>query len=153
MCQKARQRWLKQGDLNTKFFHSFVNWRRARNQLHGVFVNGKWCEDKKVIKDKVRVFFEDRFARNDACQVILDNVRFSFISESDNELLIGDFSEDEVRATVWSCDNSNSPSPYGFNFGFLKFCWEKLKGDIIGAVKKIEEGGGGQRGQMLHLLL
>jgi len=59
--------------------------------LHGVFVNGKWCEYKEVIKDKVRVFFEDRFAMNDDCQVRLDNVKFSSISESDNELLIGDF--------------------------------------------------------------
>jgi len=90
--------------------------------LHGVFVNGKWCEDKDVIKDKVREFFEDRFARNDACQVRLDNVRFCSISDSDNDLLIGDFSEKEIRVAVWSCDNSKSPGPDGFNFGFLKFC-------------------------------
>ncbi|XP_068483176.1 uncharacterized protein [Phaseolus vulgaris] len=50
--QKARQKWLKQGDLNTKFFHSSIKWRRARNELHGMFVDGWWCEDKDVIKDK-----------------------------------------------------------------------------------------------------
>jgi len=78
--QKARQKWLKQGDLNTKFFHSSVKWRRARNKLHGVYVNDIWCEDKEVVKDKVREYFADRFVKNDVCQVRLDNVRFCSIS-------------------------------------------------------------------------
>ena len=63
--QKARQKWFKQGDLNTKFFHSAVKWRRAMNELHGVFFNDRWCEDKDVVKDKVIEFFEARFVRNE----------------------------------------------------------------------------------------
>ncbi|XP_068504674.1 uncharacterized protein [Phaseolus vulgaris] len=61
--------------------------RRSRNELHGLFVEGRWCEDKGVIKDKVRDFFKDRFDRNDVCQVRLDNVRFNSISEA--EMLVG----------------------------------------------------------------
>jgi len=80
-----------------------------------------------VIKDKVREFFDVRFAKNDACQVRLDNVRFHSISNSDNDLLIGDFSEEEIREAVWSCDSSKSPGPDGFNFGFLKFGWDTIK--------------------------
>ncbi|XP_068498435.1 uncharacterized protein [Phaseolus vulgaris] len=49
LFQKARQSWIKQGDLNTKFFHSAVKWRRARNQLHGVFDNNKWCDSKEEL--------------------------------------------------------------------------------------------------------
>ena len=100
MFQKARQKWLKQGDLNTSFFHLNVKWRRSRNQLHGLFVNGNWCEDKQVIKDKVQKFFKDRFARNDACQVRLDNSRFCSISDLDNDLLIGEFFEEEIRVAI-----------------------------------------------------
>jgi len=67
LYQKARQKWLKQGDLNTKFFHSSVKWRKAMNGLHGMFVDGRWCEDKDVITDKVCGYFEDKFVRNEAC--------------------------------------------------------------------------------------
>jgi len=63
--QKARQNWLKKGDLNTKFFHSLVKWRRGKNEIHGVLENGWWCEDKDEVKDKVRDFFEARFFENE----------------------------------------------------------------------------------------
>jgi len=133
--QKARQKWLKQDDLNTKFFHSSVKWRRARNELHGLLVDGRWSEDKVVIKDKVRNYFEDRFARNEACTIRLDNVRFNSISQADNELLVGDFSEEDIRVAIWNCESSKSPGPDGFNFGFLKFCWDIVKLDVVSAKK------------------
>ena len=110
LFQKARQSWIKQGDLNTKFFHSSVKWRRARNKLHGVFVNNKWCDSKEEVKDKVCEFFEERFARNDSCQVRLDKVEFNSISEADNEMLIGDFSEEEVRAAIWGAIAQRVPA-------------------------------------------
>ena len=135
LFQKARQSWLKQGDLNTKFFHSVVKWRRARNQLHGVFDNNKWCDSKEEVKVKVCKFFEERFARNDACQVRMDKVSFNTISEADNDWLVRDFSEEEVRAAIWGCDSSKSPGPDGFNFGFIKYCWDILKKDVMSAVK------------------
>jgi len=98
--QKASQKWLKQGDLNTNFFHSKVKWRRARNKLHGVFVNDRWCEDKDVVKDKVIEFFEARFVRNEFIQLKLDNVRFNSITREDNNMLVGDFFEEEIREVV-----------------------------------------------------
>jgi len=146
LFQKARQKWLKQGDLNTKFFHSSVKWRRVRNQLHGVYVNDIWCEDKEVVKDKVREFFADRFVKNDVCQVRLDNVRFCSISGPDNDMLIGDFSKEEITAAVWSCDSSKSPGPDGFNLGLIKFCWEIIKKDVMAAVKDFSVSGHWPRG-------
>jgi len=57
MHQKARLKWMKQGYLNTKKFHSIEKWRWFGNNLHGLVENGQWCADKDVVKDKVREFF------------------------------------------------------------------------------------------------
>ena len=47
---------------------------------------------------------------------------------------------------MWSCGSDKSPSPYGFNFGFIKFYWEEIKADIIRAVHSFEEEGRWPRG-------
>jgi len=135
LFQKAKQSWIKQGDLNTKFFHSAIKWRRARNRLHGVLDNNVWYDKKEEVKEKVCKYFEERFARNDACQVRLEKVNFNTISEADNEMLTSDFTEEEIRAAIWGCDSSKSPGPDGFNFGFIKYCWDILKTDVLAAVK------------------
>jgi len=64
---------LKQGDLNTKYFHSTIKWRRARNGFNGVRDNGVWYENQGVVKDKVRMYFKERFSGDDRLSVKLDN--------------------------------------------------------------------------------
>jgi len=70
------------------------------------------------VKARVKEFFEGRFSRGERQQVRLDNVRFKGITREDNEMLIGVIFEAEVKEAVWNCDNSKSPGPDGFNFGF-----------------------------------
>ena len=36
--QKARLSWISQGDLNTKFYHSSIKWRRMQNGINGLKV-------------------------------------------------------------------------------------------------------------------
>jgi len=123
-----------------------VKWRRARNGLNRVFVDGLWCDNKEVVKDKVRNFFESRFDGVDGVPVRLDNVDFSSVSGEENRMLVEDISEEEVKFAVWSCESSKSPGPDGFNFGFLKFCWEILKEDVLKAVNEFAGRGSWPRG-------
>jgi len=112
-----------------------VRWRRARNELHGVLVNGWWCKEKDVVKEKVREFFEARFVKKDVSQLRLDNDSFNSISGEDNEMLVDVFNEEEIKETIWSCDSMKSPGLDDFNFGFIKFCWDVIKKDVVSAVK------------------
>ena len=38
--QKARLKWIKEGDSNSKFFNSVVNLKRRKSMLRGVVVDG-----------------------------------------------------------------------------------------------------------------
>ena len=57
MRQKAKARWIKEGDSNSKFFHRVVNSNRKSNTLRGVLVNGVWrrkhvCSSRKNFRRK-----------------------------------------------------------------------------------------------------
>ena len=144
--KKARLKWLKQSDLNTKIFLSSVKWRRMRNRFNGVEVNSQWCDDKKVVKTKVIEFFEARFVGEPETLVRLDNVQFNTIFDEDNELLVGTVSEEEVKNVVWSCDSSKSPGSDGFNFSFIKLCWVCIKEDVVSTINDFMVNGRWPRG-------
>jgi len=38
--QKARVEWLNNEDTNSRFFHSSLRWRRAKNDIVGLRING-----------------------------------------------------------------------------------------------------------------
>ena len=59
--QKARPRWIKEGDCNSKFFHRIVNSNRRFNTLRGVFVNGVWIDEPGRVKEEIYLFFKNRF--------------------------------------------------------------------------------------------
>lgn len=46
-------------------------------------------------------------------------------------LLIVEFSTEEVKNAIFSCDNMNSPGPDDFNFGFLKDFWDVYREDLM----------------------
>jgi hypothetical protein len=47
----SREKWVHEGDRNTKFFHLTTMVRRRRNKIDGLFdVNGIWCDNHEVMK-------------------------------------------------------------------------------------------------------
>ena len=44
--QKARIKWLKEGDRNSTYFHRLINHRRRKNAIPGIFMDGVWIQDK-----------------------------------------------------------------------------------------------------------
>jgi len=141
MCQKARVNWLKNGDSCTKFYHSTLRWRRLRNEVKGVEVGGQWCEEPCTVRSEAKKLFEKRFKAMRDCGVRLDGVEFKSLSEEENLSLTAGFSEEEIRNAVWQCEGTKSPGPDGFNFNFLKTCWQTFKVDIVAAVLLFQETG------------
>lgn len=62
-AQKARIKWLQNGDLNTKFFHLNTVQRRQANKITRLQDNrGRWIEEEGDLKNYVRDFYADLFA-------------------------------------------------------------------------------------------
>jgi len=139
--QKSRVEWIKNGDSNSKFFHSKLRWRRGRNDLVGIRIDGSWCEDPISVKSQVKQFFGRRFEAPLECKLRLDGVNFSTISECENAMLCGIFTEEEVLEAVSQCGSSKCPGPDGFNFLFIKNNWEIIGKDVVKAILFFQSSG------------
>jgi len=72
--EKARMKWLEQGDTNSKYFQSRIRWKRVSNKLKGVELNGTWCEDPTKVREEVRQVFEERFSTPKLFCINLQNI-------------------------------------------------------------------------------
>jgi len=88
-----------------------------------------------MVKENVKDFFKDRFSADVRHQVILDNVDFTSITLEDNNVLMDRIFEEEIKNAVCS----KSLGPNGFNFGFIKYCWDVINTNVIRTVNNFEE--------------
>lgn len=123
LCQKARVRWLKESDCNSKYFHSLINWKRRKNFVKGLLVDNRWVEEPMVVKRNIKEFFEKMFKEEERCRPKLDRANFKRIQRQNNLMLISVFKEEEVKEAIWAYGNDKSLDPDGFlsslskNFG------------------------------------
>jgi hypothetical protein len=93
-------------------------------------VGGIWLESPSHIREAVACYFENHFSSLEVIRPKIDGVPLPSLSEADNLLLCAPFSELEIFNVVNCSDGNKSPGPDGFNFAFLKRCWEMLKGEV-----------------------
>ncbi|GKV46541.1 hypothetical protein SLEP1_g53515 [Rubroshorea leprosula] len=144
--QKSRKMWLRDGDANTRFFHNCVKGRWRRNEINSIQVNGKQIREVGELKEGVARYFQDLFTESNWLRPKLDGINFKQLSHADNESLMAEFSEDEIKNVVWDCEPTKSPGPDGFNFKFIKAMWEVIKQDIIGYIQEFHERGKIEKG-------
>jgi len=75
--QKARANWCKFGDMNSKFYHAAIRWRRLKNEVKGVEIGGQWCEEPEVVSREAKSLFEKRFTTTHDLGVNLGSVEFN----------------------------------------------------------------------------
>ena len=141
MKQKARVKWIKEGDCNTCYFHLLMNSKRINNEVKGVLIDGSWVEDPIRVKEEVRRFFNNRFIEPEHCRPVLNDTRFHGIGLHHNEMSVTNFLEDEIRAVVWECGSEKSPGPDGLNFKFIKQFWMLMKPDISRFIAEFHANG------------
>ncbi|GAU43110.1 hypothetical protein TSUD_373050 [Trifolium subterraneum] len=130
LFQRARSKWLKEGDANTKFFHSSVKSRMKSNLISALYVDDVWLDSPNSIKEAIYSFFEIHVSSNPRVRPKLEGVIFPRLSEVENDGLISPFMLEEIEEAVSTSDGNKSPGPDGFNYAFLKKFWEMLKGEI-----------------------
>ncbi|CAJ2644440.1 unnamed protein product [Trifolium pratense] len=139
--QQSRSMWLKEGDANSKYFHSVLASRRRRNSLSVIQVDGVMLEGVNPIRQAVFSHFESHFQAPNVERPGVDDLQFKRLNPVEIGGLTKPFSEAEVKLAVWDCDSYKSPGPDGINFGFIKDFWAELRGDVMRFISDFHRNG------------
>ena len=129
--QKSRVTWLKEGDKNTKYFHSVANSHRRNNSIRQISIDGELSSNQADIKAHICSFYRNLYTEEFYCRPMLDGLNFNVIQGEDASWLERPFEEDEVTLMVRNMNGDKSPGPDGFPMSFFQVCWEVVKGDIM----------------------
>jgi len=144
--QQSLMLWLKEGDANTKKFHSILSSRRRQNSIVSFVENSNIVEGVQPIRSTIFSHFSNHFKKQYISRPGVRNMNFKTLSFVEGGSLVKPFSVEEVKVAMWDCDCFKSPRPDGVNFGFIKEFWLILKDDIMRYITEFHQNGKLARG-------
>ncbi|KAL0295577.1 UNVERIFIED_CONTAM: hypothetical protein Sangu_3194400, partial [Sesamum angustifolium] len=140
--QKAGIRWAKDGERNTRYFHSLVQKRRFRGTIFGIQHEGEYLTDPIAIKDSAVSFFQRLLTAEPVFPEEMDSEHLEDgLTDEDRRFLCVMPTLEEVREAVFNIDPDSVAGPDGFGAVFFHTCWEIIAEDVFGVVTEFFRGG------------
>lgn len=91
LIQKARLKWLNNGDNNNKYFHWFVKERRRHNHICVLNSNGRIVDSVRELKEQVFSNFPSKFVEQVRSRPSLEGNIFNIIKDTDSSIFMLSF--------------------------------------------------------------
>ncbi|GKD24610.1 RNA-directed DNA polymerase, eukaryota, reverse transcriptase zinc-binding domain protein [Tanacetum coccineum] len=134
--QKAKIEWLKDRDMNTKFFHKIIKGRQHKGRIMSVCnEKGDRFENEKVAEHFVLHFKEFLGKKYKVTDFPTNTIVFpNMLSREEASRMCRDVSEVEVKNAMFDIDDSKAPGPDGYTARFYKSAWSIIRKDVCKAV-------------------
>lgn len=123
--QRAKVKELLEGDSNTKYFQMIANGKFRKNRIFQMTDGARMLYDEGELKSHITSYYKNLFGPPESTSFTLDeDLRDDIIqvTQVENEKLTQPFSEDEVKAVVFSMEHNKAPGPDGFPAEFYQIC-------------------------------
>ncbi|CAM8902499.1 unnamed protein product [Rhodiola kirilowii] len=136
--QRARLNWAKEGDLNSRYFHSVIKGRRSKSSIHCVKLGeGDYSFDPTVIKEQfVNHFKELLNGQHSRVPVAQEELcEGPKVKEADCFLLVKEVSYNEIAEIVKNLPSFKAAGPDGYNAEFFKASWPLIEKDLLDSIR------------------
>ena len=121
--QKSREKWIKSGSKNTKYFHTQAIIRRRKNKIDSLMIDGVWCLDEDFLKREALKFFKDLFESPKCFPSSLVLNTIPNICHEMHQVPLKPFTRFKVRKMSFFMDSYKALGLDGFQLVFLKNFW------------------------------
>ncbi|KAJ9536540.1 hypothetical protein OSB04_un000292, partial [Centaurea solstitialis] len=134
--QRAKVKWLTEGDANTRYFHKAVEEKRHAQHIHAICrADGTYVYDDEVVNA-----FLDHFISIIGTEDPLVSPEM-YLDMFTTRLVLGDalhmvrpIEDKEIRDAIFDIGNEKAPGSDGFSSKFYKAAWEVVGSDVLCAI-------------------
>ncbi|CAA7026594.1 unnamed protein product [Microthlaspi erraticum] len=139
--QRSRVTWLKEGDMNTAYFHRIMKSRNSMNVIHFLEDEiGNRIESPQAIHAHCVDYFEGLLSGAQSQPMFVQEDITSLLdfscSMSQRSQLDSCFSSEEIKEAFLSLPKNKTCGPDGFTPEFFTSCWTVVGGEVTAAVKE-----------------
>ncbi|RVW64166.1 Transposon TX1 uncharacterized 149 kDa protein [Vitis vinifera] len=140
--QKAKVKWVKEGDCNSKFYHKVANARRNRKYIKELEnERGLVLKNAESITEEILHYFEKLYTNPTGESWGVEGLDWSPISEESALRLESPFTEEEISKAIFQLDRDKAPGPDGFTIVVFQECWDVIKEDLVRVFAEFHRSG------------
>ncbi|KAH9786028.1 reverse transcriptase domain-containing protein [Citrus sinensis] len=131
---RSKSLWLKEGDMNSRYFHSTASKRKRQNMIGRLWNSaGQWCSNPAVVNSLIGEYFSKLFHLEGSTSAYIISCVATKITAAQNQELLEPFTAIDVRDALFSMHPDKSPGPDGMNPVFFQKFWHIVGGDVTAA--------------------
>ncbi|GAU38028.1 hypothetical protein TSUD_395880 [Trifolium subterraneum] len=140
--QRAKMHWLKEGDMNTRFFHMSATARSKKKKVTKLVAdNGTEAHTQEELCEVAKNYFDNLFKPRDGDHDPILNLIHPRVTDDNNFFLTVPITKVEIQHALFQMHPDKSPGPDGFNPAFYQRFWEHCSDDIFSAASTWLERG------------
>lgn len=141
--QKSREKWLRLGDRNSKFFHNSVKANRSRNYLIKLNDKNGIAQWSDAVKAEVAIeYFTGLFSSSNppSYESVFQSM-IPKVTPSMNKSLVDPITKEEVRDAVFSIEAESAPGPDGMTATFFQRFWHTIGDSVTSEIQEVLRNG------------
>lgn len=145
LTQKAKGVWIADGDDNTKFFHSCIRARRAKNKVIQIkdAMGNEWNHPSHISEAFRHYYIELMGTQKHTKAVHNQIVRKGgpVLNNQHHSILLKPVTGLEIKEALFSIPGNKAPGPDGYSTQFFKDSWHIVGDSVIAAVQEVFQHG------------
>ena len=141
--QRAKTKDILEGDSNTKYFHLVANGKHRKTRIFQLQDGDQLINGDANLKSYITTYYKGLFGPPDDSDLQFDENNFVDIpqvSQLENEALIQEFTEKEIKEAIFQMEHNKAPSPDGFPAEFYQVFWDVIKDDMLDLFRDFHNG-------------
>jgi hypothetical protein len=141
--QRSKAKHLLEGDANMKYFQLLANGRHRKTCIFQLQDGSRNICGDNELKKYITLYYKNLFGPPQESSMRLDERQRDDIPqviEEENDFLVQDFSEEEVKRAMFQMEHNKSSGPDGFLTEFYQVFWDIIKGDLMALFHEFHHG-------------